>query len=264
MKLSEKKSGDFTPHEEGTFNAVCVDVTPCTLRQTQWGERNEFRLVFETDAPEREDGTRQCIWTRGFTPSLNPKSAFRKFLRSWRKRDITAAESEEFDTESLIGKCAFLVITHSESEDGEKTYANIASILPPKADLAPSGTFIRKKDRLSKDEEAHGSDDAAAGERAGYRAAAAPSKKVEKGEAVDATQAGADWMKVKVHVGSHKGIDLIDLDKESIEKLITNWIPICQKQAKQSADDKRLIAALKMAQKALAENEDAGSEEGDF
>jgi len=238
MKLSEKQGGDFTPHEEGTFRAVCVDVTPLTMQHSKFGDRDVFRMVFETDADEREDGTRQCVWSRGFTPSLNEKANLRKFLRQWLGRDLTSAELTEFDTENLIGKTGQVVVTHDNVDD--KTYANIVACTPCKGEaLEASGKFTRKKDREEK------------GESASYRNAAKPTEKQADAVAVDATQAGEDWTKVKVHVGKHAGVELRDLDGEAIEKLAKNWLPMHKGNSNPTADDKRLAAALKLAVEAI-------------
>lgn len=251
MKLTKKSGGNFTPHEEGNFRGVCVDVTPLEKRDGKFGVKEEFRIVFETDAPAREDGSPQCVWSRGFTPSLNEKASFRKFLRQWLGRDLTAAEETEFDTEDLIGKCANLVISHDTN--GETTYANIAACLPNKGEqIAASGKFTRKKDR----------EDKPAGESASYRGAAKPTDAPAAGAAVDNTQAGEDWTKVKVHVGKHSGVELRDLDPEAIDKLVSNWLPVHESNAKPTADDKRLAAALKLAKDELAAA--AAGEKGDF
>lgn len=239
MKISAKSGGDFTPHDEGSFRAVCVDVTPLQKLTTKFGMRDTFKLVFETDAPEREDGSRQCVWSFPFSVSLNKKANFRKFLRQWFGRDLTAEEEEEFDTESLIGKPATVVVIHETKEN--ETYANIAACTAYKGKdaLKPSGKFIRKKDREEK------------GESASYRGAAKPSEGASEQSPVDDTQAGADWSKVKVHVGKHNGVELRDLDAEAIEKLLTNWLPKHEANTKQSAADKRLAAALKLAKEAM-------------
>jgi len=252
MKISEKKSGTFTPHEEGTFKGVCVDVTPLVKQVSEFGEREIFRFVFETDAEPRNDGSRQCVWSRGFTPSLHEKANLRKFLRQWIGRDLTPAELAEFDTEALLGTPCQLVITQEQGRNGD-TYSNIVACTPHRSGdpLKPSGAFVRKKDKEAQ------------GEGASYRSAATPAGGTESGEAVDSTQAGSDWSKVKVHVGKHKGIELRDLDVEAIEKLCGNWLPKAEAMAKPTADDTRLIAALKKAQAELSEGTEA-EEEGDF
>jgi len=240
MIVSKGAEKNFTPHDEGTFRAVCVDITPLKERQTKFGLKEEFRIVFETDAEPREDGSRQCVWSRGFTPFLSEKANLRKFLRQWFGRDLSPAELESFDMEELIDRPAQIVIVHESVDD--KTYANIAACTPYKGKdpLKASGKFTRAKDREAK------------GEGASFRGAAEPTGGTASGEAVDGTQAGADWTKVKVHVGKFAGVQLCDLDPEAIEKIVANWLPKHEANPKPTADDKRLAAALKLAQEALA------------
>ena len=49
MKISEKQGGNFTPHPETDdyIRAVIVDITPLKKRMTAFGEKEEFRIVFE-------------------------------------------------------------------------------------------------------------------------------------------------------------------------------------------------------------------------
>ena len=64
MKLSEKKgSGDFTPHPEteGTVKAVIVDITPLKKVQSEFGERDVFRIVYESEVTD-DEGKRFCMW----------------------------------------------------------------------------------------------------------------------------------------------------------------------------------------------------------
>jgi hypothetical protein len=240
MKLSEKKTGNFTPHPEteSPVRAVIVDVTPLKTRNTSYGEKEEFKLVFESEE-KQEDGTPFAIWSRGYTPSLNEKAAFRGDLKKLLGRDLTAQERQEFETESLIGLGAKLMIGHSHSEDGTQTFANIAMIRPDADPIKPSGKYVRVKDRESKDSKGG----------AGSGKSDATYKK-----APDAEEAREPWQKCKVHVGKHKGVDLGDLDADAVQKLIENWLPKCgaEGQPKPTADDKRLKAALEEV-KALLE-----------
>lgn len=227
MKLSEKKGGDFEPHPEteSPVRAVIVDITPLKTRQTQYGEKEEFRLVFETEELN-EEGNRWCLWSRGYTPSLNEKAAFRKDLKKMMGRALTAAELEEFDTESLIGMGVKVMVEHAHSEDGTKTYANIPLFQPDKTPLKPSGKYVRNRDREQKPVGGDG--------QASYRNA--PKAAASEGR--------ADWQKCKVHIGKHAGVDLGDLDEEAVTALIEKWLPKHKETAKPKADDKRLAAAL--------------------
>jgi len=224
MKI-QANSSKFEACPEYTGRAVCVDVTPLRKQQSQYGERDVFKVVFEVDL-QKEDGNRYGVWSRNFTPTLNEKSSFRKFLKSWFGRDLTATELAEFDTETLIGKPAQLVVVH-EHKDNE-VYANIAACTPDKSgnSLKPSGKFIRAKDRQN----GNGTD---AGNGSGYRRMEQPA------------QSGAvDHGAVKVHVGRHRGIELRDLNLEAVQALCEKWLPTAKANAKPTADDKRLIAAL--------------------
>ncbi len=234
MKI-KANSNDFEPCPEYTGKAVCVDVTPLRKQQSQYGERNVFKIVFETNT-EREDSSRFCVWSPNFTPTLNEKASLRKFLRGWFGRDLSTAELEDFDTETLIGRPAQLVVVQ-EHKDG-KVYANIAACTPDKSGepLKASGKFVRAKDRTSQSATSDGAQNGSGGQ-AGYRRAQQPSDaKAMEGEPNHAA--------VKIHVGKCKGLELRDLAAEQVQALVANWLPAARANAKPSADDRRLIAAL--------------------
>jgi hypothetical protein len=217
MKLSEKRNSNFSPHPEtdGPIKAVLVDVTELKKRITAYGEKEEFRLVFETECEDEENDRRFCIWSRGYTPSLNEKAALRKDLKKIMGRDLTKLELDEFDLESLIGHGVKLIIQHEHKDD--KTYANISFIAPDKDKaLKPSGKFIRQRDR--------------------DRDTDAPAEQTEaKAEA-------SGWESVIVHVGKYKDKKLGEVDEVGVASLISNWLPKAKAGGK--ADDADLVAAL--------------------
>ncbi|MGS0922592.1 phage replication initiation protein, NGO0469 family [Neisseria gonorrhoeae] len=49
-------------------------------------------------------------------------------LKSWRGRDFTPEERDNFDLRNILGKPCLLSIAHQESSDGKTTYANISAI----------------------------------------------------------------------------------------------------------------------------------------
>jgi len=227
MKLS-KKSQSFEPCPEYTGKAVCVDVTPLKKTETAYGLKETFKCVFETTLL-RQDGSPYCVWSRGFTASLHEKSAFAQFLKKWLGRALTTAEESDFDTEDLVGRPAELVITHEEGRTGE-VYASIALIRPDRTGkpLAPSGKFVRTKDRAPRDAE--------------FRRTEEPAPATPK-----ADEDRFDWQRVKVHVGRHNGLDLGELDRPSVQALIDRWLPEAKGKERTTADDRRLIAALEAA-----------------
>ena len=213
MKLSEKKNSNFSPHPEtdGPIKAVLVDITDLKKRITQYGEKDEFRLVFETEVMDEENDRRFCIWSRGYTPSLNEKAALRKDLKKLMGRDLTQAELDEFDLEALIGHGVKLIIQHETKDD--RTYANISFMAPDKDKaLKPSGKYTRIRDR-----EVDG---------------AAPQEKAT----------GTSWESVIIHVGKYKGKALGEVDEAGVATLIEKWLPKAVADGK--AEDKALAAAL--------------------
>jgi hypothetical protein len=217
MKLSEKKNSNFTPHPEteGPIKAVLVDVTELKKRMTQYGEKEEFRLVFETEVMDEENDRRFCIWSRGYTPSLNEKAALRRDLKKLMGRDLTSNELNEFDLEALIGHGVKLIIQHETKDD--KTYANISFMAPDrdKVTLKPSGKYTRIRDR----------------EIDGAAAGSSEEKSEEQG-----------WESVEIHVGKYKGKKLGEVDEAGVSTLIEKWLP--KAVADKKLEDKALIAAL--------------------
>ena len=224
MKLSEKKQSNFTPHPDSNgeyVKAVLVDITDLKKRVTQYGEKEEFRLVFETEVMDTENDRRFCIWSRGYTPSLNEKAALRKDLKRLMGRELTTAELSEFDVESLIGFGVKLIIQHETKDD--RTYANISFMVPDKEkSLKPSGKYKRIKDREDKSDSYDRADSADSDETDG--------------------PAASGWEAVVVHVGKHKGKKLADVDEAGVKILIEKWLP--QAKAARNLEDAGLIAAL--------------------
>jgi pyruvate/2-oxoglutarate dehydrogenase complex dihydrolipoamide acyltransferase (E2) component len=237
MKLSEKKNSNFTPHPEteGPIKGVIVDVTEPKKRLTQYGEKDEFRLVFETEAEDEENDRRFCVWSRGYTPSLNEKAAVRKDLKKILGRELTAAELLEFDLETLIGYPVKLIIQHEHKDD--RVFANISFIAPDKSadPLKPSGKFVRQRDRDTGDAPAKAPATAPA---PAPKAPAAPAAAA----APAAPAAAASYEDVVIHVGKYKGKRLGSIDEEGAKALIERWLPTAI--AAGNAADAKLIEAL--------------------
>jgi hypothetical protein len=230
MKLSATKSNTpFETHPEFEGQAICIDCTPLKKTQSNFGDRETFRIVFET-SELRQDGKPYLLFSRSFTPSLHEKAALRAFLKQWFGRDLTTAEQNEFDTESLIGRPARVSVVHNEYNG--QTYANIGLIRADKSGepLKPSGKYVRQKDRQNNDEK--------------FRPAS------------NSGEASSDWRRVKVHVGRHTGIDLGELDRESVEALLTKWLPAALEMEKPLKADRELVAALQQAKQALSSQDD--------
>lgn len=138
---------------DGLLDAVLVDVVDLGELDTPWGAKHKLSLVFELEDTDSEG--KHYIVTKRYTWSLNEKSNLRKDLERWRGSKFTKDELESgIDMEAFIGLNATLFISHNESEEHGKTFANIETILPRKKnnkvvfyDLKPSGDYTRVVER---------------------------------------------------------------------------------------------------------------------
>lgn len=143
--------GNFEPHPEGSFNAVCVDVYDAGVVQTQYGPKHKIRIYFfcgEWTKPNDKGERFPMLVSEQFTATLSEKGNLRPFLERWRGQKFTAQELKAFDVEKLIGAPAFVQVTHNP--DGDKTWANIdAALKLPKGSEAPAipADFERRHER---------------------------------------------------------------------------------------------------------------------
>ena len=138
--LQAKVGGDFKPHPEGIYPAICVDVIDLGMVETEFqGEKrvvNQVRLYFETE--QRGEDGKNCIISRTFTASLHPKAKLAEFLGKWRGRPV--APNEFIDLEKLKGANCTLVISHQQNLVG-RTYGAIDAVSKPTKKLTASGTY---------------------------------------------------------------------------------------------------------------------------
>jgi hypothetical protein len=225
MILKDKQSSEFISHPEtdGMVKAVIVDITPLKEVDTQYGMKEVFQIVFESEI-ENDEGKRFCVWSRRFTPSLSDRANLRKELKKIMGRDFTALELKGFDIEALIGFGVNMIIQHEIGSNGN-TYAVISFIAPDKSGspLKASGAYTRVKDREVKDYD--------------NQAKAAPAAK----KAAPAAKA-VGWQSVIVHVGKFKGKALGDVPEDGVMALLDHWLPTAD-EAK--SDDAALAKALK-------------------
>ena len=71
-----------------------------------------------------------------------------------------------------------------------------------------------------------------------------------------AGETGDEWGATKIHVGKCKGLEVRDLSPEQVGALVEHWLPTAKANAKPSADDRRLIAALEAWQAAREKEDD--------
>ena len=141
---------DIDPCPDGPTRLVCVDNYTKTGVDTQWGKKDFEQFVFESEHINPKTNKPFLVFAR-FNAVIGGNSKLNEFLVSWRGKKFTPEELTAFDCEKVVGACAYAQILQDHKDDG-KVYANIKSImgLPPGTPkLAPSGTYIRVKDRAA-------------------------------------------------------------------------------------------------------------------
>jgi hypothetical protein len=133
------------PLEAGAYAAVCDMIVDLGVQPSPGGQFAPKRtLMVRFQIPsERVEITKNgetkslpAVISRTLGMSLNEKATLRQLLQAWRGKAFTPEELKRFDLANVLGKPAFINITHSVK--GEKTYANLTSIMPlPKGMPAP-------------------------------------------------------------------------------------------------------------------------------
>ena len=147
--ISASGGGNFPerkPLEAGAYAAVCDMIVDLGVQPSPGGQFAPKRtLMVRFQIPsERVEITKNgetkslpAVISRTLGLSLNEKATLRQLLQSWRGKAFTPEELKRFDLANVLGKPAFINVTHSVK--GEKTYANLTSIMPlPKGMPAPT------------------------------------------------------------------------------------------------------------------------------
>lgn len=143
LMASDKGGKGFDPLPEAVYNAVCFWVLDLGHHLNEkYGKRDHTILIgWETPAERitvERDGVKMDLprmISKKYTLSLNEKANLRKDLQTWRGRVFTEQELEGFDIKNVLGKSCMIQVIHNKS--GEKTYANIAAIMPLMKGVAP-------------------------------------------------------------------------------------------------------------------------------
>jgi hypothetical protein len=147
--VSASSGGNYPerkPLEAGAYAAVCDMVVDLGVQASpggQYAPKRTLMLRFQIPSERVEitkDGETKslpAVISRTVGLSLNEKATLRQLLQSWRGRAFTPDELKKFDLVNVLGKPAFINVTHSVK--GDKTYANLTSIMPlPKGMPAPT------------------------------------------------------------------------------------------------------------------------------
>lgn len=255
QRAEQKQFADFAPHPitNGPVRGVIVDVTPAVPETRDYGNgevtRDMFRVVFETEMRDA-DGKPCRVWSKKFSLSLakgKKVSGLVEFLEKLLGRTLDPKEGftcdQEYDPNYpndviILGKPVRLLVEHSKANDATgkpQTYANVTWFGPHTPEFgepykAEPG-YVRKKDKQ------------AAGENG---------SSYQKAPAAAAGAELPEFLTVKVHVGRFAGMTLGELPDDAVNNLNLHWRKEVTAKEKQTADDKRLLAALDEAVKLKA------------
>jgi hypothetical protein len=162
---TSKPKTKFYPCPPGPHMATCIDVVD--LGTPDWTKNpqnpmgaHKVKLVFHVKALDESTGEpiknpNDKPWVVGqmFTMYFGPKSFLRRFVENWIGK-LTPEQAKAFNEDSLVGKDAYITVTHSEpkiNQKGEEViYANVDSASKPLVGMKGPGLipdYQREKDR---------------------------------------------------------------------------------------------------------------------
>jgi len=130
---SASSGGDFEPCAEGPQRLVCADIVDLGMVDVTWqGQaKRQHKIQVRWQSENLVKDGKPSLLIERYTLSMHEKANLRKMVEQWRGRKFaTDQEAEGFDIESLLGIPAYGNVTHNKSKDGQKVYANLASIMP--------------------------------------------------------------------------------------------------------------------------------------
>lgn len=138
--VEHKETGNFVLAPVGQYQAICCELldwgqsskpytdkkTGVTADRMVW----EIQYVFQLNKVDPETGKRYEVRSRKLNArTLGENSGLRAFLLAWRGHDLTEAELKPPGVDiDLTGRNAIISVVHAQV--GDKTYANIGSIMP--------------------------------------------------------------------------------------------------------------------------------------
>ena len=137
--LQVEVKDEFKKAPAAQYQAVCAEVMDLGYITKQYKNADtgalepkqvhEIVYVFQLNKVDPDTGKRYEIRSAPFNLILSEKANLRKFLLQFRGHDLTAAELKPPGVDvDLTGRNCQIQVVHNVS--GDKTYANIGSIMP--------------------------------------------------------------------------------------------------------------------------------------
>jgi len=139
MGINVEVTSQFKKAPAGQYQGVCAEVIDLGFSQKNYKNQqtgadepktvHEIQYVFQLNKVDDESGKRFTVRSKPLNLILSEKSNLRAFLLQWRGHDLTPDELKPPGVDvDLKGKNALLQVVHNTV--GDKTYANIGSIMP--------------------------------------------------------------------------------------------------------------------------------------
>ena len=126
---------------EGQHIGVLVDIVDAGEKTGQYGTQQRVRFVWVLKTLGMNGRPLQAMQGYNVSPNWGEKSHLRKAVKSILGRD----PDSEFDLETLIGCTNLLIVEHNTV--GDKTYANVTTILKTAESLPIPKEYVRVADR---------------------------------------------------------------------------------------------------------------------
>jgi hypothetical protein len=133
--------GDFKKVPQGVYIGRCYSLidlgTQLSTGQYAGKLQHKIRIAWELFGEDEQgnpltvdvDGVQMPMTiSKSYTVSLSEKAQLRKDLAAWRGRDFTDEEAGAFDVSKLLG--AYCMVNCTHTENGGKTYVNVAGLTP--------------------------------------------------------------------------------------------------------------------------------------
>lgn len=146
IKAPVLNTEEFEMTPAGVYLARCfrmIDVGTHTIETKQNGAKDVHQVILSWELLQDDDGEpvfmsdgeKHFTVNKTYTLSMHKKANLRADLDSWRGIPFTEEEASEFDITKLLDKFCKLQIIHNQS--GEKTYANVNTIMPTRKTAEP-------------------------------------------------------------------------------------------------------------------------------
>jgi len=148
--LIAKEGGEaIEPVDAGVHQAICYAIYDLGTQYSPVYDKSSRKCVIIWELPDRrieivKDGQTLNLpraISKQYTLSLGEKANLRKDLETWRGKAFSQEELAGFDISKLVGVNCMLQVLHKVN--GDKTYANIVSILPLYKNLAETAEAFR-------------------------------------------------------------------------------------------------------------------------